>query len=74
MSKYTKNIELSVKLCYNLKYTIQRRLTSKGKSLQDKGLTPDVEVEQSKEYYENKTDENDAQLQKALEILNKRES
>lgn len=58
----------------SLKYTIQRWLTSKGKSLQDKGLTPDVEVEQSKEYYENKTDENDAQLQKALEILNKKES
>ena len=58
----------------SLKYTTQRWLTSKGKSLQDKGLTPDVVVEQSKEYYENQTEENDAQLQKALEILNKKES
>jgi len=58
----------------SLKYTTQRWLTSKGKSLQDKGLTPDVVIEQSKEYYDNPTDENDAQLQKALELLNKKES
>ena len=58
----------------SLKYTTQRWLTSKGKSLQDKGLTPDVEIEQSKDYYDNPTDENDAQLQKALEVLNKKES
>ena len=55
----------------SLKYTTQRWLTSKGKSLQDKGLTPDVEVKQSEEYSNDPTDENDAQLQKALEILNK---
>ena len=58
----------------SLKYTTQRWLTSKGKSLQDKGLTPDVEIEQSKDYYDNPTEENDAQLQKALEVLNKKES
>ena len=58
----------------SLKYTTQRWLTSKGKSLQDKGLNPDVVIEQSKEYYDNPTDENDAQLQKALEVLNKKES
>lgn len=58
----------------SLKYTTQRWLTSKGKSLQDKGLTPDVVIEQSKDYYDNPTDENDAQLQKALEVLNKKES
>ncbi len=55
----------------SLKYTTQRWLTSKGKSLQDKGLTPDVVVEQSEEYYNNPTDDNDTQLQKALELLNK---
>ena len=58
----------------SLKYTTQRWLTSKGKSLQDKGLNPDVVIEQSKEYYDNPTDENDAQLQKALEVLNRKES
>ena len=58
----------------SLKYTTQRWLTSKGKSLQGKGLTPDVLVDQSEEYYNNPTDEIDAQLQKALEILNKKES
>lgn len=58
----------------SLKYTTQRWLTSKGKSLQDKGLNPDVVIEQSKEYYDNPTEENDAQLQKALEVLNKKES
>lgn len=53
----------------SLKYTTQKWLTSKGEYLQDKGLTPDIEVNQKGEYYDNPTDENDAQLQKAIEVL-----
>lgn len=53
----------------SLKYTTQRWLTSKGEDLQGVGLTPDVVVEQSAEYYNESTSENDAQLLKAIEIL-----
>ena len=53
----------------SLKYTTQKWLTSKGESLQDKGLTPQVEVQQVAEYYDNPSDETDAQLRKAIEVL-----
>lgn len=53
----------------SLKYTTQKWLTSKGVWINDKGVTPDIVVEQSEEYSNNPTDENDLQLQKALEIL-----
>ena len=53
----------------SLKYTTQKWLTSKGEYLQDKGLTPDVEVQQVAEYYDNPCDETDSQLKKAIEIL-----
>ena len=53
----------------SLKYTTQKWLTSKGESLQDKGLTPQVEVQQVAEYYDNPSDETDAQLKKAIEVL-----
>lgn len=53
----------------SLKYTTQKWLTSKGESLQDKGLTPEVEVQQVAEYYDNPSDETDAQLKKAIEVL-----
>lgn len=53
------------------KVTTSKWFTSKGTWLNGKGLTPTEEVEQNAEYYTNQTDENDAQLQKALEILTK---
>ena len=53
----------------SLKYTTQKWLTSKGESLQDKGLTPQVEVQQVAEYYDNPSEETDAQLKKAIEVL-----
>lgn len=54
-----------------LKYTTQKWLTSKGIWINEKGITPDEEVELGEEYMEESTDENDSQLQKALEILTK---
>lgn len=52
-----------------VKYTIQEWLTPSGKSIEDNGIAPTVEIEQDKKYYDNPIRENDNQLQKALEIL-----
>ena len=52
-----------------IKYTIQEWLTSNGKSINEKGIEPDVEVDLSEEYMNNPVEENDNQLQKAIEIL-----
>lgn len=52
-----------------IKYTIQEWLTSKGNSINDKGVKPDVEIKLSEEYKNNPIRENDNQLQKAIEIL-----
>ncbi len=53
----------------SIKYTSQKWLTSKGKWINEKGIQPDVEVEQSEDYYTNPTQQNDTQLKKAIEIL-----
>ena len=53
----------------SIKYTTQKWLTSKGKWLNEVGVTPDIEVEQKEEYYENPTYENDIVLQKALDQI-----
>lgn len=52
-----------------IKYTIQEWLTSKGNSINDKGIKPDIEVKLDEKYFDNPTRENDNQLQKAIEIL-----
>ncbi|MBQ7136938.1 MAG: S41 family peptidase [Bacilli bacterium] len=52
-----------------IKYTIQEWLTPAGKSIEDNGVSPTVEIELSEAYYNEPTKENDNQLQKALEIL-----
>ena len=56
-----------------LKYTTQKWLTAKGDWINQKGIFPDYEVSLSEEYYKNQTDENDNQLQKAIEILTNKE-
>lgn len=52
-----------------LKYTTQKWLTSKGVWINEKGIKPDYEEVLGEEYYNNPNDENDNQLQKAIEIL-----
>ena len=52
-----------------IKYTIQEWLTSKGNSINDVGIKPDIEVELDDSYFDNPSRENDNQLQKAIEIL-----
>lgn len=53
----------------SIKYTIQEWLTSKGKSINEKGIKPDEELLMNSEYYSNPTYNTDNQLQKAIEIL-----
>ncbi len=54
------------------KITTQKWLTPKGNWVNDtKGIEPDIEVHLSEKYANNPTDENDDQLQKALEELSK---
>lgn len=52
-----------------IKYTIEKWLTPSGKNIDKEGIKPDYEVELGDEYKNNPTKENDAQLQKALDLL-----
>lgn len=49
------------------KLTTRKWLTSKGKIVEGKGIDPDIEIELDEKYSEEPTEENDNQLQKALE-------
>ena len=55
----------------SIKYTIERWLTPKGNSINETGIAPTIEVELSDDYYENQKEENDNQLQRALEEITK---
>ena len=52
-----------------IKYTIENWLTPDGNWINEKGIEPTDEVELSKEYYENPTNENDNQLQEAINLI-----
>lgn len=52
-----------------LKYTTQKWLTSKGKLIDGKGITPHYEVDLDEKYYNEPITDNDNQLQKAIELL-----
>lgn len=54
-----------------IKYTVQEWYTPKGNVVNEVGLMPDYEVVLDKDYYLNPSEENDNQLQKAIEILKK---
>lgn len=51
------------------KITTKSWFTSKGKVIDKKGIEPDYAITLNNEYLENPTDENDNQLQKALEVI-----
>ena len=52
------------------KITVKKWLTPKGNWINDsEGLTPDIEVELDNKYYETYTNEDDTQLQKAIEYI-----
>lgn len=52
-----------------IKYTIEKWLTPNGDNIDGVGINPDYDVDQSEEYNNNPTIENDEQLQKAIELL-----
>ena len=52
-----------------IKYTTAKWYTPNGDSIDGVGLTPGITVELTEEYAKNPSDETDAQLQKALDIL-----
>ena len=58
----------------SLKFTVQKWLTPNGNWINEKGVSPDIDVKLTTDYYSNPTDENDTQLQKAFEIINNKES
>ena len=51
------------------KLTTKSWLTSQGKVIDKKGIEPDYAIKLNNEYLEDPTDENDNQLQKALEVI-----
>lgn len=57
----------------SLKYTTEEWLTPKGHSINKKGVVPDEEIELNADYYNEQIDDNDNQLQKALEVITKYE-
>lgn len=54
------------------KITIKKWLTPKGSWINDtKGIIPDIEIELDSKYYDTYEDDDDSQLQKAIEYLSK---
>lgn len=51
------------------KITTEKWLTPKGKCVDGEGIIPTIEVKNTEEYNNNPTEENDLQLQKAIEYL-----
>lgn len=69
-------IQKAVKLSSGatVKYTTQKWLTPKGVWINEVGLTPDVLLEIGDKYKEAPSDENDLQLQKAIELLSEKKN
>ena len=55
----------------SIKYTAEKWLTPKGNWIDRKGIEPTNKVELTDEYKNNPKEENDSQLQKAIELLKK---
>ena len=53
----------------SLKYTTQKWLTPKGNWINEKGVKPTLKVELDEAYYDEPIDDNDNQLQEALDLL-----
>lgn len=54
-----------------IKYTVENWMSPKGNWINKKGVAPSHFVSMSEEYIKNPTEENDDQLQKALELVSK---
>ena len=67
--KGTVQKEYSLTTGSSVKYTTEEWLTPKGNSINKKGIKPDIEVELGEEYKNDPKNENDNQLQTALDSL-----
>lgn len=56
----------------SIKYTTENWLTPKGEYINKKGIEPTIEVDLDEEYYNYPINDNDNQLQKALEVITKK--
>lgn len=54
------------------KYTTKKWLTPKGNWINEIGISPDIDVDQSEEYYNTTSTADDIQLQKSLDYLSKK--
>lgn len=52
-----------------MKYTIQTWLSAKGNAINKVGVSPTIELSLDNKYYEEAKEENDNQLQKAIEVI-----
>lgn len=52
-----------------VKYTIQKWLSPNGNWINEKGISPDYEVDLSENYLKTRSEEDDTQLQKAIEVI-----
>ena len=62
---------INLKSGSKVKYTVQKWLTPKGEWVEGEGLTPKYKVSNDDAYCTNPTDDNDKQLQKAVDLLAK---
>lgn len=53
------------------KFTTKEWLTANGNSIEKVGVEPNIKIEQSMEYYKNPSDDNDKQLNEAINYLKK---
>ena len=53
------------------KYTVQKWETSKGEQINKKGIKPDIELKLDKKYFKTYEQDDDNQLNKAIEVLTK---
>lgn len=54
-----------------IKYTTQKWLTPNGNSINEEGVTPTNVIELSEKYFDNPSEENDNQLEEALQLVSK---
>ncbi len=72
VNTYGKGTAQEVRILENgeqYKFTTREWLTAKGNSIEKVGIEPNIKIEQSERYFNESNEENDVQLQSAIEFL-----
>ena len=72
VNTYGKGTAQEVRILENgeqYKFTTREWLTAKGNSIEKVGIEPNIKIEQSERYFNEPNEENDVQLQSAIEFL-----